>query len=110
MKGDGNELGAGEVSAKEWILDGYGYEVRNEEGAAGVFDFVDDLSDVAAGTEGTDRATEGWVKVEAMRAGAVAFEDTFERVTASMAAGIVDAFELAGSEVGQVQLGLVVHG
>ena len=67
-----------------------------------VFYFVDDLSDVTAGTECTDSSPEGWVEVEAMGACAFAFEDAVERVAAGMAAGVVDTFELVGTGVGQV--------
>ena len=102
MQWNWNEVGAREVSAKEWIFDRCSYEVVCEEGAAGVFDFMDDLSDVAAGTEGTDCTIEGRVEIQAMGAGAIAFEDAIEWVTTGVAARVVDAFELAGSEVGQV--------
>ena len=102
MEGNRDEVGAGEVSAKEWILGRYGHKVIGQEGAAGVFNFVDDLSDVTAGTEGADCTTEGGVEIQAMGAGAIAFEDAIEWVAAGVAARVVDAFELAGSGVGQV--------
>ena len=100
VKRDGDEVGAGEVTAKEWVFDGDGDQVIGEEGAVGVFDFVDDLADVAAGTEGADGALEGWVEIEAVGAGAVAFEDAIEGVAAGEAAGVVDAFQLEGASVG----------
>ena len=102
MEGNRDEVRAGEVSAKEWIFGRYGHKVIGQEGAAGVFNFVDDLSDVTAGTEGADCTTEGWVEIQAMGTGAIAFEDAIEWVAAGVAARVVDAFELAGSGIGQV--------
>jgi len=67
---------------EDLVFDGRGGEVIGQERAPFVFDAVDDPAGGSAGAEGTDRPAERRPEVEAVRAGPVAFEDTFEGMAA----------------------------
>ncbi|MEY3549170.1 MAG: hypothetical protein RLZZ552_1538, partial [Verrucomicrobiota bacterium] len=72
-------------------------------------DAMDDPAGGSAGTEGADRPTERRPEIEAMRAGAVAFEDAFVGMAAAQAAGVGDPGEQGDAGGGKVPEGLVVH-
>jgi hypothetical protein len=57
-------------------------EIIGQERTPFVFDAMDDPPGGAAGAEGADRPGKGWLEIEAVRAGPVAFEDAFEGVPA----------------------------
>ena len=70
------------MAAEHFVREGRMGEVVGQEGAAFIFDAVNDPPGGAVGTEGTDRPGEGGLEVEAMGASPVAFEDAFEGVPA----------------------------
>ena len=84
-------------------------EIIGQERTTFVFDAVDDSPGGAAGAEGADRPGEGGLEIKAMRAGPVAFEDTFEGVPAGQAARVMDAGELLGPGGGEVEASVIVH-
>ena len=88
------------VAAEDIIRERRMGEVVGQERAPFVLDAMDDPAGGAAGTEGADRPGEGRLKIEAVRAGAGAFEDAFEGVTAGQAPWVMDAGESVGPGCG----------
>ena len=106
---DRDEDRAGEVTSEDLVGQGRMGEVVGQKGAPFVFDAMDDPSGGSAGAEGADRPGEGRPEVQAVRAGSVAFEDTFEGMAAGQAPRVVDAGELVGTGGREVRPVLVVH-
>jgi hypothetical protein len=71
-----------EVATEDFVREGRVGKVVGQEGAAFIFDAVNDPPGGAARAEGADRPGEGGLEVKAVRAGPVAFEDAFEGVPA----------------------------
>ena len=86
----------GQVPPEDVVREGCVGQVVGQEGAAFVFDPMDDPPGGTAGAEGADRPGEGGLEIKAMRAGPVAFEDAFKGVPAGQAARVMDAGELLG--------------
>ena len=82
MERDRDQYRPREVAAEDFVREGRVSKVVGQEGAAFIFDAVNDPPGGAAGAEGTDRPGEGRLEVEAVRAGPVAFEEPFEGVPA----------------------------
>ncbi|MEY3548163.1 MAG: hypothetical protein RLZZ552_530, partial [Verrucomicrobiota bacterium] len=74
---DRHEHRSGQMSAEDFVLHGRRGQVVGEERTTFILDAMDDPAGGSAGTEGADRPTERRPEIEAMRAGAVAFEDAF---------------------------------
>ena len=68
----------GQVTPEDIIRERRMGEVVGQERAPFVLDPMDDPAGGSAGPEGADRPGEGRLKIEAMGAGSVAFEDAFE--------------------------------
>ena len=99
----------GQVTPEDVVRKGGVREVVGQERATFVFDTMDDPTGWPAGPEGADRPGEGRLKIEAMGAGTVTFEDTFERVAARQAPWVVDTGELVGPGGREVQPICNVH-
>jgi len=102
MQGDWYEYRPGQVAAEDFVREGRVGKVVGQERTPFILDAVNDPPGGAAGAEGADRPGEGGLQVEAMRAGPVAFEDTFKGVPAGQAPRVGDAGELLGPGGGEV--------
>ena len=78
VQGDWHEYRPSQVAAEDFVREGGVGKVVGQERATFVFDTMDDPAGGSAGPEGADRPGEGRLKIEAMGAGSVAFEDAFE--------------------------------
>ena len=78
VQGDWHEYRPSQVAAEDFVREGGVGKVVGQERATFVFDTMDDPTGWPAGAEGADRPGEGRLKIEAMGAGSVAFEDAFE--------------------------------
>ena len=96
MQRDRHEYRAGEVAAEDVVRERRMGQVVGQERAAFVFDPMDDPAGGSAGAEGADRPGEGWLKIEAMGAASVAFEDAFEGMATGLAPWVGDPGELLG--------------
>ena len=94
---------------EDFVFDGGRGKVVSQERAPFVFDAVDHPPGGSAGTEGADRPAERWPEVEAVGAGAVTFEDTFEGMSAGQAARVAEPRQQGGPGGREVQVGIVVH-
>jgi hypothetical protein len=83
----------GQMAPEDFVFHGGRGEVIGEERAAFVFDPVDDPPGGSAGAEGADRPAERRPEIEAVRAGPLALEDTFEGMPARQAPRVADPWE-----------------
>ena len=110
MQGHRDQHRPGEVTSEDLVRQCDGRKIISQEGAVLILDAMDDAPGRPPGAEGADRPAEGGSEVEAVRAGPVTFQDTFEGVTAREAAGVADPGEQVGPGRGQVRLAAFVHG
>jgi hypothetical protein len=102
VQGDWYEYRPSQVAAEDFVREGCVGKVVGQERAPFVFNAMDNPPGGAASPEGTDRPGEGGLEIEAVRAGPVAFEDSFEGVPAGQAPRVMDAGELVGPGGGEM--------